>query len=148
MSPETPNENSDLQLPPIRNGLFNGEVTSATPADISADERAHAAAPTGRDRRGRFGKGNKGGPGNPFARRGALLRQAALGAVSPETVRDILAALVVRALTGDLGAAKLIFNFALGKSEAEPELEDIVDGSAITAAGEIPSLRGENGRHL
>jgi hypothetical protein len=108
MSQESPSQEGSPQLPPFRNGLFNGEVAPA---------RAQ------RDRRGRFALGNKGGPGNPDMRRVALLRQAALAALAPETVRDILAAMVVRALTGDLGAAKLVLNYAVGKADVVAEAD-------------------------
>ena len=38
---------------------------------------------TRRDDKGRFGTGNRGGPGNPFARQTARLRQAALQEGNP-----------------------------------------------------------------
>ena len=45
-----------------------------------------------RDKRGRFTEGNEGGPGNPFARQVAELRKAALEAVSPDDIREIMEA--------------------------------------------------------
>jgi hypothetical protein len=42
-----------------------------------------------RDSRGRFTRGNPGGPGNPFARHQAALRQALCQAVSQEDIQAI-----------------------------------------------------------
>ncbi len=119
MNNESQFEDGDLQLPPFGNGVFNGETAPATkPAET---ERVIFRA--GRNRRGRFTKGNKGGPGNPSMRRVAMLRKAAQAAVSEEMVRDIMAALAVRALTGDLSAAKLVLAYAIGKPEAAGDLD-------------------------
>ena len=41
----------------------------------------------GRDARGRFIPGHKGGPGNPFAKRSAAIRTAFLEAISPRISR-------------------------------------------------------------
>jgi hypothetical protein len=79
----------------------------------------------GRNRRGRFIKGNKGGPGNPFAPQVARVRQAVFAAVSPDTVREIMAALIVRALTGDLHAAKLVLAYAVGLPDAAQDLDEV-----------------------
>ena len=109
----------DLQLAPFENGVLNGgSGLTSTPGGGVSD-----AARVGRNRRGRFTKGNKGGPGNPAMRRVAILRKAAQAAVSEEMVRDILAALAVRALTGDLAAAKLVLAYAIGKPEAAGDLD-------------------------
>ena len=43
-----------------------------------------------RDARGRFARGNGGGPGNPFARQSAALRQALLNAVTPQDLYPAL----------------------------------------------------------
>src|ERR1700722_8743788 len=70
---------------------------------------------TGHDARGRFTRGNKGGPGNPFARQTAALRQALTSAVTPQDIADIAAKLLEKAKQGDVPAAKLVFSYALGK---------------------------------
>ena len=51
----------------------------------------------GRDGQGRFAKGNKGGPGNPFARRVAALRQAVLDCVTEQDLADVVTAMLARA---------------------------------------------------
>ena len=53
-----------------------------------------------RDLKGRFAKGNRIATGNPFARQTAELRQAVLDAVSTETIRNIVAALTIKAEAG------------------------------------------------
>jgi len=46
------------------------------------------SAAAGRDSADRFTKGNKGGPGNPFARQVAALRSALLSAITPDLASD------------------------------------------------------------
>ena len=60
----------------------------------------------GRDEQGRFAKGNRGGPGNPNARRSAELREAFLSAVSADDIREIVSAVVAKAKAGDVIAAR------------------------------------------
>jgi hypothetical protein len=74
-----------------------------------------APSPNGRDGRGRFAKGNKGGPGNPYAGRVAELRAALFEAVTPEDIRAIIAVLVTQAKSGDLHAAREVLDRCLGR---------------------------------
>jgi hypothetical protein len=67
------------------------------------------------DAKGRFVRGNRGGPGNPFGPRVAELRGAFLDALTPQDMRDIALALVLKARSGDLTAAKLLLQYTLGK---------------------------------
>ncbi len=67
-----------------------------------------------RDTRGRFRKGNPGGPGNPMARRVGKLRAALIRSVSPDEVREIIASLVKAAKGGDKSATRLLFDRILG----------------------------------
>jgi hypothetical protein len=85
----------------------------------------------GRDPMGRFTKGNPGGPGNPFARRVALMRQTMLEAVSDEDLREIVAALVNRAKRGEKDSVQILFDRLFGKPAAAPdpdrvELEELL----------------------
>jgi hypothetical protein len=82
------------------------------PTDPPQPQRGPAE---GRDARGRFTKNNKGGPGNPFARRVASLRQVLLDSVTDEDMREIAAALIEQAREGNLAATKLLFSYVLGK---------------------------------
>jgi hypothetical protein len=81
----------------------------------------------GRDARGRFAKGNVGGPGNPFARKAAALRTALIETVTEEDMRFIAEQLVVIARLGDLAAIKLLFQYVLGKPAAavDPDTLDL-----------------------
>src|SRR5205807_1722116 len=72
-------------------------------AQHGQDGRAHGRAQ--RDAQGRFVKGNEGGPGNPFARRVAELRKAAMAAVTPEDMGAIMAIMAQKAKEGDVAAA-------------------------------------------
>src|SRR2546430_17166894 len=74
-----------------------------------------------RDSSGRFAAGNRGGPGNPFARRTAAARKAIADAVTPEQLAAIAAAMVKKALEGDGAAAKLVFRYAAGKPAQAPD---------------------------
>src|SRR5262245_52754947 len=81
----------------------------------------------GRDSNGRFAHGNKGGPGNPFSRQVAALRQALLRAVTPQDMEDIARKLRQMALEGDKGAARLLYSYTVGKPAptVEPDRLDI-----------------------
>ena len=54
------------------------------------------SAPTNdaRDERGRFVAGNRGGPGNPFARKVAALRRALIDSVTPQDIQEVAGRLV------------------------------------------------------
>src|SRR5436189_1418049 len=90
-----------------------------------ADQTRQEQAP-GRGADGRFAPGNTFGPGNPFGRRVAQLRQAALNVVSDKDVEEIFAAVKEQAKAGNLQAAKLILSYTLGKP-APVENPDTVD---------------------
>ena len=75
----------------------------------------------GRDHRGRFTKGNPGGPGNPHVRRVGELRSAVLAAVTPAMVSRVLQMLYQRALAGDVLAARELLDRALGKPKVTLE---------------------------
>jgi hypothetical protein len=86
-----------------------------------------AAAKPGRDAKGRFTAGNKGGPGNPFGRRLAEMRQAVLRAVTPADIERVMAMLLQKANVGDVAAAKLVLQYAVGKPQtvAEPDRVEV-----------------------
>ncbi len=69
----------------------------------------------GRDVRGRFVKGNAGGPGNPFNRRLAAMRAAMSKCVTKEDIRDLTGVLLAKARDGDLMALKLVFMYSIGR---------------------------------
>src|SRR5262245_29451624 len=71
----------------------------------------------GREANGRFAKGNPGGPGNPYARQTALLREAVLETMNETEIRLITQKLLTLALQGDIQAFKLVLAYAIGKPE-------------------------------
>jgi hypothetical protein len=90
------------------------------------EEKVHlaqtGAPPSGeRDEAGKFTKGNKGGPGNPFNRRVCELRKLLLEAVGPAELRAMLDAVLAKAKAGDVAAAKLILQYAIGKPTPAPD---------------------------
>jgi len=76
------------------------------------------AADGGRDEHGRFAAGNRGGPGNPFARQVAALRCALLSAVTAQDIAAVAQALLRQAKEGNLAAARLLLSYTLGKPAA------------------------------
>src|SRR5262249_2272658 len=73
------------------------------------------------DERGRFVRGNKGGPGNPYARKMASLRQAMLDAVTDEDMAEVTRAVLAKAKKGDLEAARLLYQYGQGKPPPAPD---------------------------
>lgn len=91
---------------------------SETNNGISTRAQRNEKPTSGRDSSGRFTAGNKGGPGNPFARQTAARRRAIVNAVSEEQVAAIAGVMVQKALDGDVDAAKLVFTYTAGKAGA------------------------------
>jgi hypothetical protein len=84
-------------------------------------------APEGRDAKGRFTKGNPGGPGNPFARHVAKLRSALVQCVSEEDIRRIAEGLLFNARLGHLPSIRILLMYVLGKPSGaiNPDTLDI-----------------------
>ena len=76
---------------------------------------------------GTFRPGNKGGPGNPFARQVGQLRKKILEVLGNGRFDRVLEAVIVKAEGGDIPAAKLLFQYGLGKPGAavEPDRLDV-----------------------
>lgn len=81
------------------------------------------SSPAGRDGRGRFSAGNRGGPGNPLAGQVAKLRAAMLEAVTEDDMRAIIATLIEQAKSGNIAAIKELFERTLGKPQEADLLE-------------------------
>ena len=79
----------------------------------------------GRDSRGRFTRGNAGGPGNPHARRTAEIRTRLLDLAEDERVDRIVQKLMALAESGDLPAIKEFFNRTIGKAVAMDLLQRV-----------------------
>jgi hypothetical protein len=95
----------------------------------------------GRGLRGRFVKGNPGGPGRP--RRTAAVESDYLQAFSagcpPETMRLIGSRMATKALGGDVKAAELVLRYLAGR----PRPEALTEIAAVEAAGFDPGAPWE-----
>jgi hypothetical protein len=80
-----------------------------------------------RDGKGRFAKGNKGGPGCPFNRRVAALRKLLVECVSDDDLTAIVDRLVAQAKEGDMAAIKLVLAYSIGKptTAVDPDRVDV-----------------------
>src|SRR5437763_9484043 len=94
------------------------------------NDRTAQMPQSGREANGQFATGNKGGPGNPFARKVAALRKIILNNVSDEDLLAIVEALKAKAREGSVGAAKLQLAYAVGKPASAPD-PDRLDGQEL-----------------
>jgi hypothetical protein len=69
----------------------------------------------GRTASGKFAPGNKGGPGNPHAKRVAEIRGQLLEAATPARMKKVINALLTQAESGDMAAIKEVFDRLIGK---------------------------------
>ena len=99
--------------------------------------KAEKVPQPGRDLQGRFCKGNPGGPGNPFARQVAELRQAFVDRADPARVAALVDKLWDMALAGDTAAAKLVLAYTLGRPAAAVNPDEL-------DAQEVELFRREN----
>jgi hypothetical protein len=68
-----------------------------------------------RDAKGRFAKGNQGGPGNPHAGQVAKLRARMLEAVTEDQVKQAMQALADEAARGNVAAIRELLDRVAGK---------------------------------
>jgi hypothetical protein len=80
-----------------------------------------ATATKGRHSDGRFAKGNGYGLGNPFYRKQAEFRRAALELFTPEDVMSLLRVMLARGRQGDVAAAKVFLEYVVGKPHQAPD---------------------------
>ena len=84
----------------------------------------------GRDSKtGKFTKGWKGGPGNPYSKRIADLRSAFIEAVTEDDLHAIVRMLLEKAKGGDVAAGRLILEYTLGRP-AQAIIVGVGDGPA------------------
>jgi len=79
----------------------------------------------GRDRSGRFARGNKAATGNPFARQAQQLRAALFKAVTKKDIRLIILKMVEAAKNGDVIASREILDRTIGKASNSELLQRI-----------------------
>src|SRR5580704_9086695 len=86
---------------------------------------ASEAPPKDRDGGGKFTKGNPGGPGNPHARACARMLEVFRNAISEDEMLQICRMLFVKAVGGDVSAAKIILSYKIGKPLPAPHPDSI-----------------------
>ena len=116
----TPQELAEAGLSPPSSPTTEPSPTNPHPASKETDA-------TGRHSNGCFAKGNRGGPGNPFARQVAAFRACLINCVTQEDFKAVVFKLVERAQNGNLQAIKLLFTYLLGtpKPVVEPDELDL-----------------------
>jgi hypothetical protein len=77
--------------------------------------------PGGRGPDGRFTRGNGFGAGNPFYRRQAEFRRAALELFTPKDVMSLLRVMLALGRQGDVAAAKVFLEYVVGKPHKAPD---------------------------
>lgn len=117
----------------------------------TSDETVAHPVQAGKDpNNGRFVAGNKYGRGNPLLRRLAEYRAVFNAAVEPKTLHAVISKMCVRAIKdGDVAAAKLILEYAIGKPEKFDPLAVAEYGPADQAAAirEFLLAAGQTVRH-
>jgi hypothetical protein len=106
-------------------------ATAAAPAAAPPDQTENLAAPAKsasdqRDPRGRFTEGNAGGPGNPHARHCARMLEMFRNSITDDEMFALCRVLFERAITGDMSALKMIWQYKLGKPLPAPN-PDMID---------------------
>jgi hypothetical protein len=89
------------------------------------------------DARGKFTKGNTMGQGNPFARRVARFKAAALQAVTPQDLQAVVRRLVEAAQQGDTAAARVILPYLVGRPEGAVEVDRILTPIEVNNVGTL-----------
>ena len=95
------------------------------PNATKEDAADHEPGPKGRTPGGQFAAGNAGGPGNPHARACARMLQAFRDNITEEEMLQICRMLFVRAVGGDISAAKIILSYKIGKPLPAPHPDSI-----------------------
>jgi hypothetical protein len=80
-----------------------------------------ATTANGRHPDGRFARGNGFGLGNPFYRKQAEFRRAALELFTPEDVMSLLRVMLALGRQGDVAAAKVFLEYVVGKPHQAPD---------------------------
>ena len=85
----------------------------------------NSKSPKDRDGGGKFAKGNAGGPGNPHARACAKMLEVFRNAISEEEMVELCRMLYLKAVGGDVSAAKIILSYKIGKPLPAPHPDAI-----------------------
>lgn len=83
---------------------------------------------------GKFVAGNRGGPGNPHARRVARLRAELLRSMTPRDVRQVIEALIAEAKGGSVPAARELLDRVIGRP-LETDILERLEMLEVSLAG-------------
>jgi hypothetical protein len=117
------------------NPSTNGKAPDRPPSASALD----GAAPGGRDRLGKFCRGNKLSKGNASNRRMAALRAALFADLDEGKMQALGQRLYERALAGDLEAVKLVLLYACGRPRESPD-EDSLDLQQWRLLRQFPTM--------
>jgi hypothetical protein len=123
-------------------GLAAGQTSARAPSPNGGNGRQDAVAASGRDKRGRFGHGNPGGPGNPFAAAAGRWRAALVASITEEDLVTVVRALVNAAKRGESWAVRELMDRTLGN----PVESDLIERlERLEAAAEVDGTAGVRG---
>jgi hypothetical protein len=111
------------------------ETNDPTVLPLSPSETGSDGDSKGHGADGRFIPGNKCSKGNPFARRMAALRSAALEELTADDVRALMRRLHAQALVGDVASAALLLRYTLGRPPegVDPDMLDVDEWRKLAA---------------
>jgi hypothetical protein len=95
--------------------------TRTAPNASNSRSQPDPPPPNGRSPDGRFARGNGFGAGNPFYRRQAEFRRAALELFTPEDVMSLLRVMLALGRQGDVAAARVFLEYVVGKPHKAPD---------------------------
>src|SRR5262249_11747437 len=116
---------ADCLRAPFTTPIPNG--ANGCPVAREGQPAPSANGGNGRDHQGRFTKGNRGGPGNPFARQIAAFRRALCAVVTEGELEKVGRRLLEQAQGGNLVAAKLLLAYTVGRpgEAVDPDTLDL-----------------------
>ena len=100
-------------------------LTDKNPQAAADDQATNKNGSPGRKSNGQFARGNPGGPGNPHARFSAHMLTIARQTMTPEKMAAVFESIYIKALTGDMTAAKLLLHYTIGKPGDAPHPDHI-----------------------
>ena len=98
----------------------------------------------GRDAKGRFRRGNPGGPGSPYVRQVAAWRAAFAKSVTPADITSVIEKLKEAAVAGESWAIHELLERALGRPPAfsEPEIVERLEKLEAQVLESLETRRG------
>jgi hypothetical protein len=117
----------DVRSPSVGENQVGGEPSSVESRGEATGPGAEPRQATNRDAKGRFGPGNLGGPGNPFARQMAKFRAFIMNCNTEEHMLFAFNMMMQMIADGNVQALKLYFLYIIGKptDAVDPDKLDV-----------------------